>query len=124
MTNINLLAETMHDIVDAHKRTDDVKCVRSYDGEYSISWQEFAKISDKLYNNGYGAAEVATDLIVEFEDGTYLERVEYDGAEGWRYVPTLRPIQPDAKTFTKVISGLWPTVAELNNPNEWDENDR
>lgn len=121
---INLLAETIHDIIAAHQTTDTVRYVRSRDGEYVASWEEFAKIADINYDNGYGSAQIPSDLIVEFIDGTYLYRDEYDGAEGWEYNQPLPSIQPDPKPITKLTGALWPTVAELHNPNEWDENDR
>lgn len=121
---INLLAETLHDIIAANQSTDTVRYVRSRDGEYAISWDEFAKLADTHYDNGYGSQEVPTDLIVEFLDGTYLYRTDYDGAEGWEYTTPLPPIQPNAKPITKVVGKFWPDVQGLHNPNEWDEDDR
>lgn len=117
----NLLAETIHAIIAAHQTTDTVRCVRSQDGEYAVGWSHFANNADVEYDSGYGSAEVATDLIVEFNDGTYLERDEYDGAEGWVYVKPLPPLWPSPKTIDKAVGALWPTVAELNNPNEWEQ---
>lgn len=118
----NLLAETIHAIVEAHQYTTTVRCVRSRDGQYAISWQEFAKIADQTYDSGYGSAEVPSDLIVEFEDGTYLYRDEYDGAEGWEYTTPLTPLEPNPKNIEKVVGKYWPTVASLHN--EEDEYDR
>ena len=120
----NLLAETLHNIIEAKQSTSTVRWVRSRDGVYAISWQEFAKIADQTYDSGYGSQEIPSDLIVEFEDGTYLYRTEYDGAEGWEYTTPLPPVQPNAKPITKVVGRYWPSVDGLHNPNEWDEDDR
>lgn len=121
---INLLAETLHDIISANQTTDTVCCVRSRDGEYAITWNEFATLADTTYNNGFGSQEVPSDLIVEFEDGTYLYRTEYDGAEGWEYTTPLPPVQPKAKPITKVVGKYWPDVQGLHNPEEWEDYDR
>ena len=118
---INLLAETLYQIVEAGQSTATVKSVRSRDGEYSLTWEEFSKISDVEYDNGYGSSHVPSDLIVEFLDGTYLYRTEYDGAEDWAYTTPLPPIQPNAKPMTKVVGRYWPDVRMLHNPNEWEE---
>ena len=48
---INLLAETIHAIVEAHQYTQTVLSVRSRDGEYATSWEEFAKLADANYDN-------------------------------------------------------------------------
>lgn len=120
----NFLAETIHAIVEAHQYTSTVRYVRSRDGEYATSWEEFAKIADTNYDSGYGSAEIPSDLVVEFVDGTYLYRHEYDGAENWEYANKLVPVQPSAKPITKVVGRYWPDVAGLHNPNEWDEDDR
>lgn len=121
---INFLAETIHDIISANQTTETVLCVRSRDGEYAISWEEFAKIADVNYESGYGSAQIPSDLIVEFTDDTYLYRHEYDGSEWWEYASRLPLVQPNPKTITKLVGRYWPTVDQLHNPNEWDENDR
>lgn len=120
----NLLAETIHKIISANQTTDTVLCVRSRDGEYVLSWEEFAKLADVDYNSGYGSAEIPSDIIVEFTDNTYLYRNEYDGSEWWEYAEKLPLVQPNPKPITKLVGRYWPTVAELHNPEEWDENDR
>lgn len=121
---INFLAETINAIVEAHQYTQTVLSVRSRDGEYATSWEEFAKIADTNYDNGFGSAQIPSDLIVEFMDGTYLYRDEYDGSEAWEYTTPLTTIKPNAKPITKVVGRYWPDVQGLHNPEEWDEDDR
>jgi hypothetical protein len=45
------------------------------------------------YNSGFGRPEIASDLIIVFKDGGFLQRVEYDGSERWDFYP--RPIKPN-----------------------------
>lgn len=121
---INFLAETLHDIISVNQTTDTVRHVRSIDGAYALTWSEFAMLADTSYDAGFGSAQIPSDLVVEFLDGTYLYRHEYDGSEYWKYNARLVPVQPDAKPMTKLIGRYWPTVNELHNPQEWDEDDR
>ena len=120
----NFLAETINAIVEAHQYTQTVLSVRSRDGEYATSWEEFAKLADFNYDSGFGSAQIPSDLIVEFVDDTYLYREEYDGAENWAYASRLPLVQPNVKPLTKLVGRYWPTVDGLHNPNEWDEDDR
>ena len=54
-------------------------------------WENFLKSIDFNYNSGYGRQELFGTLW--FEDGTWLERGEYDGSEWWEYKKT--PEIPD-----------------------------
>lgn len=117
----NLLAETLHAIVSANQSTDTVLCVRSRDGKYTTSWENFAKIADVNYDSGYGSAHIPSDLIVEFYDNTYLYREEYDGAESWEYATPLVIVGPNPKPITKVVGRYWPSVAGLHE--DTDEED-
>ena len=51
------------------------------------SWEDFAKLADKEYDEGFGCAEVE-DIVIIFKNGTWLERHEYDGSEWWEYKKT------------------------------------
>jgi len=44
----------------------------------------FLESLDFEYNNGYGEQELYGTIW--FEDGTWADRWEYDGAEGWKLV--------------------------------------
>ena len=48
--------------------------------DFEISREEFLKLADCPYDAGYGAPEVATDLVLVGND-FWLERQEYDGSE-------------------------------------------
>ena len=111
----NLLDETIWEIRDAGRTLEDVAWVGSQGGEYQLTWDEFTKIANVDYNNGFGAQEVAGDLIVVFDDGSHMYRHEYDGSEYWVYSPRMEPvISADSKPFREVTGGFWVSLAELN----------
>ena len=115
---MNLLKETRNAIWEAGKRIRDIAWIGSLDGEYAISWEKFRKIADREYYNGFGAQKIASDLVVVFKDGSWLERLEYDGAEHWVYKRT--PVRKEKpKTIKSVFvedTGAigWRTVKEIN----------
>lgn len=37
------------------------------------------------YDEGYGVQEINEHLVIVFDDGSWLERAEYDGSEWWEY---------------------------------------
>lgn len=115
----NFKKETYEAIEKSGHKRDDVMFVGSYDGEYRIDIDKFDKISDFNYDKGFGAAEIATDLIVCFKDGSYLEREEYDGSEWWRFVEPLKYTTNDEYkdfNYLKIRDGMigWRSVKEIN----------
>lgn len=52
--------------------------------KFQITKKEFQKYSNTRYDDGYGAPEVAEDLLVIGAD-FWLERHEYDGLEWWEF---------------------------------------
>lgn len=79
---INLLQETKDCIECIEKSINDIIYIGDLEGN-CCTWQEFEVMSDFDYNDGYGGAEVLTDLVIIFNNGTWLERGEYDGSEWW-----------------------------------------
>lgn len=108
----NLLEETL-EVLAAYKLTpDEVLWVGSSDGTYALSWVEFTRVANVSYDSGYGAAEVASDLVVVGYDW-WLERYEYDGSEGWTY--KVKPQRADApQVFNVAVGGMWETLDKLN----------
>ena len=80
----NLLEETKEKLASCNKTPKDVLWVGTSDGSEATTWGEFEKMADFDYDNGYGAAEISTDLVVVGK-GWWLERYEYDGSEWWVY---------------------------------------
>lgn len=111
---MNLLKETLKILKDNNKNIDDVMWVGSLSGIYSISWEDFEKISNIEYDSGYGGQEIATDLII-VGNNWWLERGEYDGSEWWQYKEL--PIKKDNKKFKTVCNGdIWASIEEMNKP--------
>lgn len=81
---INLLHET-ENILEAHDLTwDDVAFIGC--DEFSVSVENFREVAATAdYDEGYGAPEVAQDLVIVFNNGGWLDRREYDGSEWWEY---------------------------------------
>ena len=80
----NLLKETEHVLKIFKKKPVDIDWIGSKDGKYAINWEQFKNLAGSIdYDAGYGAQEIARDLVVVFKDGDWLIRDEYDGAESW-----------------------------------------
>lgn len=61
----------------------------AYDGKTLLNWGDFKKLAKDInYDNGYGCQEINQSLLV-YTEKAILYRHEYDGAEGWKYVPIL-----------------------------------
>lgn len=95
---MNLLLETLSVLVKNNKTVKDVLWVGC--PEFKSSWENFEKIANIEYDEGYGAPEVATDLVI-VGDGFWLERAEYDGSEWWEF-----KTMPKVPTAMKVIKAL------------------
>lgn len=79
---MNLKNETIELLHKNGKTEKDVRWVGTT--EFTIPVHLFWKLADQKYDSGYGAQEVAKDLIV-VGDEFWLERNDYDGAEWWEY---------------------------------------
>lgn len=109
---MNLLAETLDILNENGKSKEDVLWVGGHD--YHFSWNDFEEIAEKTdYDAGFGAQEVASDLIIVGED-FWLERSEYDGSEGWEF--NAQPNKPKKyKKVSKLAGGMWDSLNEINN---------
>ena len=79
----NLRDETLKALKEAGQSPDQIAYIG--DRQNSCTWPEFLYAANRQYNAGYGAAAVNRDLIITFQDGSWLERAEYDGYEWWVY---------------------------------------
>ena len=80
---MNLKKETIKAINESEHSKGSVVFVGSSESDYGMSYEEFEEIADFEYDSGYGCQKISEDLIVLFEDNTYLRRLEYDGSEWW-----------------------------------------
>lgn len=84
-----LLEETLQKLANYHLSENDVLFVTN-DDEW-CTWEEFKKISDFHYNNGYGFEEINPNLKIVGDTWWLERRATYDGIEWWTYkeVPVL-----------------------------------
>ena len=118
---MNLLEETIDVLKKEWKKEDDVLWCGSED--FWFTWEEFKKVADTIYDKGYGAPKVATDLVVVGKD-FWLERHEYDGAEWWELKTTPKKPEihkkPVALTINQAdelgfdISCGWESLKKIN----------
>lgn len=94
----NLKDETIEVLREHGKTKDDVWWAGTEGREIPLVL--FWQYTDKIYDNGYGGAEVNSDLIV-VGDNWWLERHEYDGSEWWEYKEL--PQRPKEETYFNII---------------------
>lgn len=85
---VNLLQETSDCITGAGYTPNDIVFIGSTKDKLSCTWEEFAAVADRNYDNGFGGAEVYESLIIVFNDGSWMERGQYDGSEWWEFKKT------------------------------------
>ncbi len=118
----NLLKETDAVLAENGKTFDDLIAVTGHDFQFPVS--VFRTLADTDYDSGYGAPEVAEDMVL-IGDGFWLERHEYDGSEWWEYkeMPQYQnlPVRtPKALTVRQAnkngedVSCGWETLSNLN----------
>lgn len=80
-------------IVNTHyTNDDDIDVLISKVGESENSIiAKFSELKNYNYDSGFGSAYF-DGSVVWFKDGSWLERWEYDGSEGWSYKET--PVIP------------------------------
>ena len=87
---MNLWEETKRALNEHNCSWDDVEWVGCYN--FEIPKEDCPKLFDKEYDSGYGAPEVAEDLMIVGKD-FYMTRGEYDGAEWWEF--HMMPVRPN-----------------------------
>lgn len=108
---MNLVKETIEDVKENGYSESDIEWVGSKDGKYGMSWDSFKKAFEKIeYDCGYGHQEVARDLVV-VGNGWWLERSEYDGAEGWDFKSM--PVASKNQLYFDKVLGWWETLREI-----------
>ena len=111
----NLLKETEACIKRIYNTPEDIKWIGSYSGEYACTWGQFKELADFEYDSGFGSQKVALDLVIVFTDGSWLDRYEYDGSEGWRShrVPTIGDTTKPIDRLTK-HECMWESLETLH----------
>lgn len=107
----NLYSEIVKKLKTFGKTVDDIEFVC---GEsFCVDVKEFLEIAKKTnYDAGYGAQEVAHDLLIVGKDW-WLERHEYDGSEWFEY--KTMPKKPEKEKHIKRLAfGLWDSLEKMN----------
>lgn len=115
----NVLKEIQLHLQEHELKEEDISWIGSENGEYAMDWPEFKdKFGDMEYDSGFGAQELVSDLVIVMNDGTYFNRWEYDGSEGWEYnkVPTRKPNSKKYEyiNVNQVGEIGWISLGELN----------
>ena len=109
----NLLAETRSAIKASGHMTDDIVFIGSEPDGYECTWDEFCVLANQEYDEGFGAQEVAKDLVMVFRDGAKMWRHEYDGSENWEFSTPFK--RPTKATPIKFLFGkYWADLSELH----------
>lgn len=100
-----LLEETTSFMDACNRGVRGIDWIGSSCGRYTVDWDGFVKLADREYFSGHGVSNVALDLVIVFQDGTWFSRWEYDGAEGWEYNRT--PVKRrKTRTITKLLKDI------------------
>lgn len=91
---MNLLSETEDKLKELDLTLDDILFVACTESEYGSDFifmnkDTFVKNAGSVnYDNGYGSQEIKNNLTI-YTKTHIIYRFEYDGAECWKYVPTI-----------------------------------
>ena len=91
---MNLLSETEQKLKELNLTLDDILFVACTESEYGSNFifmnkDTFVKNAGSVnYDNGYGSQEIKNNLTI-YTKTHIIYRFEYDGAECWKYVPTI-----------------------------------
>ena len=95
----NLLEETKEILSKHGKELRDIIWCGS--NKNYVDVDKFIELADTRYDDGYGAPEVAENLLV-VGNNWWLERHEYDGSEWWEYKEC--PQKPTNKIDLKALT--------------------
>ena len=125
---MNLKQETLQVLKTYLKTPEDIRWIGTKNEK--IDAAKFWELADTEYDKGFGAQEVATDLVIVGDDW-WLERESYDGSECWMYksipiLPKRKMINIDCLTVEQYnkLHGTrkvgWRTLAELNEDRRYE----
>jgi len=106
---MNLYEETTEVLKEYHLTWKDVEWVGC--GEFYIPLEDVPTLFNVEYDSGYGAPEIAQDLLVVGK-GWWLEREEYDGSEWWNFHTC--PSKPKNEKKIWNVLGSYCSLEEAN----------
>ena len=103
----NLLKETKEAIKKSGHKIEDILFIGSEKSGHSCTWEEFEKLADVEYDGGYGASEVAQDLIIVFKEmqnkiKEYFKELQFDASKH-SYEVRGKPLTSVSKTIHKYV---------------------
>lgn len=114
---MNLLQETLWAIENTGHSPSDIRFIGSEESGHSCTWDEFVKLSDFEYDDASGLSEVASDIVIVFNDGILMWREKLNGYADWMHQPTFT-IPSELKPISRLISSpedrVYGTLAALN----------
>lgn len=120
MSQINFLTETLSFMKEFQLRAVDIKFIGSGgQSGHSMSFEEFLKAADALYDNENQFRGVAGDLVIVFNDDTVMYRHYREGYQGWGVRQKVKTIA--TKKITTLVADDskypvdgYPTLGQLN----------
>ena len=98
---INFYGEIVETLEEHNKSINDIIWIGTR--KYKVNKEKFLEDAKKLkYDNGYGIEVINQSLIIA-GNNWYLERWEYDGSEGFRFVSLLEEPQEEQEYTRKFI---------------------
>lgn len=114
---MNLLNETIEYLQYCEQTPDNITFIGSETTGHCCTWKEFGILADVEYDPGFGAQEVASDLVIWFDNGGKMYRHEYDGSEGWCYQRPVGTPLPEPKPIKRLVVLAdrigWETLEEM-----------
>lgn len=105
MGSINLYDETIRDIEGTGHTIHDIFWIGSK--EIRIPIQKFFEVAkNTTYDNGFGFEEIPLDLLIVFNDQSFLKRHEYDGSECWMFYEAPSRPREIVRNFSNLVIPL------------------
>ena len=113
---MNLLDETTEFMEENGHSFEDIFHIGNH--KYECSVEDFYRLANIEYDEGYGSQEIACDLRIYFKNGDIMYRREYDGSETWMIIryPNSKciPIQSLREEGWYSIDVQGPSLVDLN----------
>lgn len=111
---MNFLKETIDEIEVRGQTVENIIFIGSRNSGHSCTWEEFVELANFDYDDGFGGAEIPSDLMIAFSDGAMMTRGEYDGSEWWDYIVPFK--MPDVlREITTIKSNKhWVSLKDIN----------
>ena len=108
---INFLQETLHHMDFYNQSFATVSAI--FGSAFQVTIEDFKVFADVDYDDGFGAQEMPTDIVILYNDGSWSERTEYDGSEGWSYKKTPTPPNEFKPVKKLKTDAAWEDLAEM-----------